>query len=189
MPEPERMTPLGIRALRIPALRIRALREADCEAVATLRVLGWRSAYAGLMPQPFLDALSVEESAAQLRERLARGGAATVDLVAERAGRVVGWIAFGPARDDDLPPGEAELYALYAHPEQYSTGVGRALLLECVARCTADSHAALRLWVVEGNARARRFYERFGFAADGALDPQTVGDMAVPELRYRRDLA
>ncbi|MEU7576912.1 GNAT family N-acetyltransferase [Streptomyces sp. NPDC041068] len=169
-------------------LRIRTMTEADCEAVAGLRVLGWQSAYADLMPRSFLAALSVEDGAADLRERLARGSAATVDLIAERADRTVGWAAFGPARDDDLPPGEAELYALYAHPEHYSTGVGRALTEECVTRCTASGHPRLRLWVVEGNARARRFYERAGFAPDGALAPQTVGDMPVPELRYSRDL-
>ncbi|WP_399932587.1 GNAT family N-acetyltransferase [Streptomyces kanamyceticus] len=162
--------------------------DADCAAVAEIRVLGWRSAYAGLMPQAFLDGLSVEEGTEQLRERLARGRAGAVDLIAERADRTVGWACFGPARDSDVPPEEAELYALYVHPEQYSTGVGRALLLECAARCTAAGRPRLRLWVIEGNTRARRFYERFGFVPDGAVDPQTVGDTPVPEVRYRRDL-
>lgn len=162
--------------------------EADCEAVAELRVLGWRSAYAGLMPGSYLDALSVEEGVAWQRERLATGLPGTVDLVAVRAGQVVGWGCAGPARDDDLPPGEAELYALYAHPEQYSTGVGRALMLECVARCAAAGHAEMRLWVLEGNTRARRFYERAGFAPDGARDPQEVEGVPVPEIRYSRGL-
>ncbi|MFK4071497.1 GNAT family N-acetyltransferase [Streptomyces sp. NPDC029674] len=162
--------------------------EADCDDVAELRVLGWQSAYAGLMPQPHLDALSVEESAAQLRERLARGRTGSVDLVAVRGGRIVGWACSGPARDGDLPPGESELYALYAHPEQYSTGVGRALLQECAARCAAAGHGRMRLWVLEGNARARRFYERAGFTPDGARDPQELDGTPVPEIRYSRPL-
>ncbi len=66
--------------------------------------------------------------------------------------------------------------------------MGRALLLECVARCTAAGRPRMRLWAVEGNTRARRFYERFGFAPDGAVDPQTVEDVPVPEIRYSRDL-
>ncbi|MEV0258137.1 GNAT family N-acetyltransferase [Streptomyces sp. NPDC050732] len=169
-------------------VRIREMGEADCDAVAELRALGWRSAYAGLMPQPHLDALSVEESAAQFRARLARGGTGSVDLVALRAGRIAGWACFGPARDDDLPPGESELYALYAHPEQYSTGVGRALLLECVARCAAAGYGRMRLWVLEANTGARRFYERAGFAPDGARDPQELDGTPVPEVRYSRPL-
>ncbi|MFH8607479.1 GNAT family N-acetyltransferase [Streptomyces sp. NPDC018029] len=175
--------------IRDVAVRIREMSEADCAAVAELRVRGWQKAYAGLMPQPHLDALSIEESAAQLRERLpARGEAGSVDLVAVRAGRIVGWACFGPARDDDLPPGESELYALYAHPEQYSTGVGRALLLECLARCTAAGHGRMRLWVLEANTRARRFYERAGFTPDGARDPQEMDGMPVPEIRCSRPL-
>ncbi|MCF3120510.1 GNAT family N-acetyltransferase [Streptomyces arenae] len=157
--------------------------EADCASVAELRVLGWQSAYAGLMPQPFLDALGVEESAAWQRERFARSPGRTVDLVAEREGRAVGWVSFGPSRDTDVPPGEAELYALYAHPEHYSTGVGRALVQECVARCAAAGHGRLRLWVVEGNTRARRFYDRAGFTPDGARAPDEVDGMPVPEIR------
>ncbi|MFE0173388.1 GNAT family N-acetyltransferase [Streptomyces sp. NPDC059002] len=174
---------------------IRAMADADCAAVAELRVLGWQSAYAGLMPRSFLDALSVDEVTARLRERLARasgrparGGARRVDLVAERAGRTVGWTSFGPARDPDVPPGEAELYALYVHPEQHSTGVGRALLRECLRRCTAAGHSRLRLWVLGVNTRARRFCECAGFVRDGALDPRTAGDRSVPEIRYHRDL-
>lgn len=40
------------------------------------------------------------------------------------------------------------------------------------------------LWVLEGNARARRFYERSGFRADGTEEPFEVDGVAVPEVRY-----
>ncbi|MGW0533300.1 N-acetyltransferase family protein [Streptomyces sp. NPDC003032] len=168
----------------MPDVLTREVTGADCATVAEIRVLGRRSAYAGLMPQPFLDALSVEEGAAQQRQRLARGHGASVDLVAERTGRIVGWACFGPARDAGLPPGEAELYALYVHPAQYSTGVGRTLTQECLARCAAAGYTRLRLWVVEGNLRARRFYERAGFAPDGAREPDEIDGTPVPDVRY-----
>ncbi len=58
-------------------MRIREMTDADCATVAELRVLGWRSAYAGLMPQAFLDGLDVAEGTRQLRERLAQGHAGT----------------------------------------------------------------------------------------------------------------
>jgi hypothetical protein len=38
------------------------------------------------------------------------------------------------------------------------------------------------LWVVEANARARRFYEREGWSADGAMRASSFGST---ELRYR----
>jgi RimJ/RimL family protein N-acetyltransferase len=45
------------------------------------------------------------------------------------------------------------------------------------------------LWVLRDNTGARRFYERAGFAADGAEEPFEVDGVEVPEVRYVRDLA
>jgi len=43
------------------------------------------------------------------------------------------------------------------------------------------------LWVLADNARARRFYERAGFAPDGATSI-LAGLGGVLELRYSREL-
>ncbi|NUL25824.1 hypothetical protein HRW17_26205, partial [Streptomyces lunaelactis] len=45
------------------------------------------------------------------------------------------------------------------------------------------------LWVLKENDRARRFYEKAGFAPDGAEEPFEVDGVAVPEVRYARALA
>jgi RimJ/RimL family protein N-acetyltransferase len=47
----------------------------------------------------------------------------------------------------------------------------------------------MHLWVVAGNARARSFYERAGFAPDGAEEPYEVAGVPVPEVRYARELS
>ena len=44
------------------------------------------------------------------------------------------------------------------------------------------------LWVVPGNARARRFYERSGWSADGAERVAEVNGVTVPECRYAKRL-
>ncbi|MFF2501972.1 GNAT family N-acetyltransferase [Streptomyces sp. NPDC058067] len=170
------------------AIRVRDMTDADCEAVARIRVLGWQTAYEGLMPAAHLDAMNVEEETARRRELLARRGPSVGNLVAGRAGEVVGWACHGPLRDDDVPPGDAELYAIYVLPDVLSTGVGRALLEVVLERCAASGHGRIRLWVVEGNARARRFYERAGFSPDGAEDTYEVDGVLVPEVRYLRPL-
>jgi hypothetical protein len=41
-------------------------------------------------------------------------------------------------------------------------------------------------WVPDGNARAIGFYERTGWRADGTRKPDTLADLPVIELRYRR---
>lgn len=171
------------------ALLVREMTADDCGAVATVRVGGWRWAYAGLIPRAYLDAMSVEEDAARLRARLAEGDERFVNVVAERDGHVVGWGCFGPCRDEEVPVGAGELYTLYAHPDHVSTGVGRTLLDTLLKRAAAQGHSSLLLWVLEENHRARRFYEKAGFTPDGAAEPFEVDGVAVPEVRYARPLS
>jgi hypothetical protein len=40
------------------------------------------------------------------------------------------------------------------------------------------------LWVLEQNERARRFYERDGWAADGVSQPDDYGNTKLIALRY-----
>ncbi|MGK3942152.1 GNAT family N-acetyltransferase [Streptomyces sp. RP5T] len=170
-------------------LLIREMTLADCDRVSEIRIRGWQSAYRGLMPQPFLDALSVPEDAERRRARFGQGGGSVVDLVAERAGEILGWACHGPYREGEVRTRDAELYAIYVDARRYGSGLGHALLQESVRRCTSAGHPRMLLRVLKGNTRARHFYERHGFSADGAEDPYEVDGVAVPEVRYVRDLS
>ncbi|KES08771.1 acetyltransferase [Streptomyces toyocaensis] len=162
----------------------------DCEGVAEIRIRGWQHAYRGLVPQPYLDGLDARADAERHRARLLGGDGSVVDLVAEAAGgELVGWASSGPYRDGDVRTGDAELYALYLRPEHIGRGVGRTLLAEAAHRCASGGPRRMYLWVLEHNTRARRFYERAGFAADGAGEPFEVAGVTVPEVRYARELA
>jgi RimJ/RimL family protein N-acetyltransferase len=44
------------------------------------------------------------------------------------------------------------------------------------------------LWVLEGNGRARRFYERAGWAPDGTHKDDVLAGTPIREVRYRRSL-
>ena len=45
------------------------------------------------------------------------------------------------------------------------------------------------LWVLEANTRARRFYERAGFALDGGWQSEEIATgVFLDEVRYRGDL-
>ena len=44
------------------------------------------------------------------------------------------------------------------------------------------------LWVLEENARARRFYDRGGWSPDGATRVEPIGGEPVPQVRYSRPL-
>lgn len=178
---------------------IREMTLADCPRVSEIRIRGWQRAYKGLIPQPYLDALSVAEDAARRRERFERGGADVVNLVAVGApprplkhwgkdGEVVGWACHGPYRDGEVRTGDVELYAIYVHPDRIGDGIGSALLRQSTERCGAAGYERMLLWVLEGNAPARRFYERAGFTPDGVEEPFDVDGVAVSEVRYVRAL-
>ncbi|MCW8377554.1 GNAT family N-acetyltransferase [Streptomyces justiciae] len=160
----------------------------DCERVAEIRIRGWQTAYRGLMPQPYLDALSVAEDAERRRERFRQSDGSVVNLVAERDGELVGWAAHGPYRDGEVRTSDAELYAIYVDAARFGGGIGHALLQESVRQCAAAGHSRLYLWVLEGNIRARAFYERAGFHPDGAEEPFEVDGVPVPEVRYVKSL-
>lgn len=80
-----------------------------------------------------------------------------------------------------------ELLALYVAPEHWSTGAGRTLLAAASEKLAADGHRSLALWVLEGNSRARRFYERHGLRPTGHRRTVTLG-APVPEVRYEAAL-
>ncbi|CAL9391127.1 N-acetyltransferase family protein [Streptomyces sp. enrichment culture] len=169
--------------------RIRPMTAADCEGVAAIRVRGWQHAYRGLVPQSYLDGLDVAADAERHRARLSAGDGSVLNLVAEAEdGELAGWAACGPYRDGEVRTPDAELYALYLPPEHIGRGVGRALLTEACRRCAGAGRRRMYLWVLKHNTRARRFYERAGFAPDGAEEPFEVAGAAVPEVRYARDL-
>jgi hypothetical protein len=44
------------------------------------------------------------------------------------------------------------------------------------------------LWVLKGNVRADRFYRADGWTLDGSNRTDTVWDISVDEIRYRREL-
>ena len=85
--------------------------------------------------------------------------------VAQAHGRVVGFAIAGAGRQvgDHQPVRDRELYSLYVLGARHGTGIGQALLETVLAPTTPA-----QLWVAESNPRARRFYERNGFVADGA---------------------
>ncbi|NEB13407.1 GNAT family N-acetyltransferase [Streptomyces coelicoflavus] len=174
---------------RLP-VRVREMTLADCDRVSRIRVRGWQSAYRGLMPQPYLDAMDVTADAERRRALFARTSDDVVHLVAEdESGEVVGWACVGPYRDGEARTADAELYALYVDIGRAGAGVGQTLLRESVRRCETAGQARMLLWVLKGNTRARRFYERAGFAPDGAEEPCVVEGVPVPEVRYARPLS
>jgi L-amino acid N-acyltransferase YncA len=150
----------------------------DARAIAEIHVDTWRATYMNVMPKSVLDALDVGTRERGWRRFIERGDPV---FVAEQD-RVVGFVNVGACRDEDAV---GQLYAIYVRPEAWGTGAGLALMNAAVEELARDWDEAV-LWVAEENPRARRFYELYGWHADGGrmVDEPAPGAV-VAEVRYR----
>jgi ribosomal protein S18 acetylase RimI-like enzyme len=163
---------------------------ADAADLTRLHIAAWRAAYRGLVPDPVLDDLTELSNPWNWGRRLVAPAPESRYWAIEWAGRVVGCAGTGVPRDEDLGPGRfAELYGLYLDPGLWNRGLGRALVDYALADLRDRGFTDVVLWVLRGNARGRRFYEKLGFVADGAEKMAKRGDADVPEVRYRRGLS
>jgi len=88
--------------------------------------------------------------------------------VAEVDGAMVGYTKLGPPHLPFEPRGEAaELRQLYVVEEMKGQGVARTLIDWVIDRARERRADHLYLSVFTDNHRARRFYEKLGFEAEG----------------------
>jgi RimJ/RimL family protein N-acetyltransferase len=170
-----------------PQYVVRTATPDDATGIAEAHVASWQTAYRGLLPQALLDGLSVERRAAQWQRDI-RSGELGVHVATDPAGHVGGFIATGRSRDDDAADTVGELIAIYLHPPLWSLGIGGRLHAAGIAGLVAHFEQAT-LWVLDGNARSRAFYEREGWRPEGTVKSDTIGDAEVVEVRYRRLLS
>lgn len=152
----------------------------DAEQLAGVHVETWRAAYTGVLPDDYLAGLD-REARSRWWRKFIHGGARV--HVADEGG-VVGFCHADSSDDDRW----GEIYSLYVSPAYWGQGHGRALLSAGEATLLARGHTRAVLWVLEGNVRARRFYQGRGWAEGKPIRLETIGGAQVTELRYEKDL-
>lgn len=165
---------------------IRAADPEDALSVARVHVRAWQCAYRSLLPDAYLEALSVEERAA----RYTFGDpdpSRPKTILAVDGGEIRGFATTAPAGDADAA-GMGELAALYVHPDHWGQGFGAALVVAARERLAAAGFRQALLWVLAGNTRAERFYQRDGWAPDGVRRSGIRAGIEVQEQRFRRAL-
>lgn len=166
--------------------RDRHAREGDAGQIAGLQVAAWRAAYAGILPAAELRALDTTALTGLWRDRIGAGTAGGAQVLVHDDGRrIAGFSSFGPARDEDLGqrPDVEELYAFYARPDCWGTGVGRSLMRSTLSVWAERGTRAGYLWVLERNTRGRDFYRRGGWRQDPTAAPSGSAPDAL-EIRY-----
>jgi hypothetical protein len=163
----------------------------DAFSIATVHVRSWKAAFPGLIPQPYLDALTPEDRVGAWEHTLAAGAwphTGTIMLLGppshRRAeGPVHGCVSFSPTRDLDLAPvSVGEIVTIYLDPPA-GVGRGRPAHERGARGVRAAPFTTAALWVLPTNARARRLYERRGWVARLGRRGDRPGQGARPERR------
>ena len=159
----------------------------DAGPVAAVDVASWQSAYRSLMPDEYLNGLSIEQRAADWQRRLlgvdAQRGRRI--YVADDDGDIIGFVRLGPDPDE---PTAGFIFLLCVLPANWRSGVGNALMATADADLRDMGFTRAGLGVLEANHRARRFYERLGWHSDGSRQMQGYGGREMAVLRYTRSL-
>ncbi|MGL3807842.1 N-acetyltransferase family protein [Paeniglutamicibacter sp. R2-26] len=160
---------------------IRRAAPEDVKATLGMKLRAWRETYKDQRPESFFSAAEARMEAEEdwWTRGLAQG--AELWIATDGQSNIVGVAGGGPAADDDADTGVGiELQLLYVLGDHHGTGLGQRLLETVLTGRDAV------LWVLEGNARARAFYARHGFVADGRVEALADDWEGLNEVRMVR---
>jgi GNAT superfamily N-acetyltransferase len=110
-------------------------------------------------------------------------------LLALEGEYVAGHVGIGPTTREDpgpAPAGTTNLWQLFVRAPWRGRGVAGRLMGEALAEAERRGFETMRLWTPRGAARARRFYEREGWALTGAIHERSPSGLVT--VQYARSL-
>lgn len=162
---------------------LRDATDADIDALAEAVVEGVAD-YPSFAPAGWTPPTAAGE-AEDLRELLADDRVRCLVAEAERS-RIIGQVTILPAAIAARPADEAglaHLRNLFVDRAFWGAGVARLLTGAAVTDAREGGFSAMRLFVAEGQSRARRFYEREGWSAVGEPFFDPVPGLDLVEYR------
>jgi GNAT superfamily N-acetyltransferase len=169
-------------------MEIREPTVADASQIARVHVDSWRTTYAGIVSQAYLDSLSYEKRSSEWREIISdpmKVWKGWFCLVADESDSgVVGFARAGPERSGKYGI-SGELGAIYLLKAHHRKGIGRQLMAKVALRLREDGHGSLLAWVLAANP-FKAFYEALG-GRQIAERPVTIGGVDLPEIAYAWD--
>lgn len=140
---------------------LRDARLEDAEAIGVLHARVWADTYRALAPPEAKARLDAARRISAWRAVLADPESSTDLIVAVAGGRIVGFTAAG-AGDLAIFGGRGEIRQLYVDQTHQGAGLGARLMRAAAQRLADRGYPSFGLAVVEGNDRAKAFYERLG---------------------------
>ena len=180
-------------------LKVRRAQPADVEGIAQVHAAAGRDAYRDFLPHDVLDSpdrlVSRRKLWTEVLERLGdqtEGGKVEVLWVAvdtDAPDEIIGFIHTDACTDDDAADDSAVITTFYVATDRQGERIGERLIQRAVDKLLSSGHEDIRLWTLEGNERAQRWYTKRGWTLDGATRPVPADDYDATEVRLRMDRA
>jgi 3-deoxy-manno-octulosonate cytidylyltransferase (CMP-KDO synthetase) len=158
---------------------IRSATRNDLPRVAAVHVESWQRSFAGIAPDDYLAAMTVEKRLKAYSERES-GGQYSMLVVEHPKDGIVGFADFGTPK---LGGGyDAQIFSIYFLPEYQRRGLGSRLFKRCVNRMRRDDVRSLCLDSLEASPY-RSFYDKMGGKVVGR-DGHKLGDQDFGTVIY-----
>ncbi len=141
-------------------IQFRNAQAKDDKAIAQLHANSWKVAYRGVLSDAYLDNEVEQDRLATWQQRLKEPAPNQVIVLAEDAGKLVGFVCI--YLNDD-PAFGSLVDNLHVAPGLLKSGIGRKLLQEAAHVIEGKAKTKrMYLWVFEKNENAIQFYNRVG---------------------------
>ncbi len=160
-------------------LNIRLATLEDAKYCADIHAKSWSFAYSDIVPKEIIDEHNARWPMIW-NKMLANNNESHYVVILDS--RIIGFLTIAVSRDDDLNKSFYEIIGLYLDPDFIGDGYGKQSMTWIKKEVKSRGYDKISLWVLEENSRARRFYEKSGFKADGKIKPSGLAD--TKEIRY-----
>ncbi len=160
-------------------MQIRRMTESDRAELNELYLASWKAGYKGLLPQDFLDELTAERWEGKFLDE--------GSFVVVKDGKIVAH-CHARAADEPKMRGWGEIHTMYTHPDYWERGYGSAVFEQAEKWLSEIGFDDVYLYVLEGNERAKRFYNAHGYLPNGDTLCCDIGGVIVTDYRYVKRL-
>jgi L-amino acid N-acyltransferase YncA len=160
-------------------MTIREARLEDARAIAEVHLASWKTTYAGIIAQEYIDGLSAEDGAARWETWLTEK--TTTVFVAEDEAGIFGFAAGGTIMHP-VDGYQGELGAIYLLASHQRKGAGAALVRRVAVELRRQGFTNMVVWVLRENP-ACRFYARMG-GVKVAEQGIEIGGTTLPEIAF-----
>lgn len=155
----------------------------DANDMAYIHTITWKTSYRGLVPDWYLDSLSVEESIKKTKEKFEMCSVARYVGVLDE--KIIAILVIQKCYDEDKPE-SGEIGALYVLPEYQSSGYGKQLMSFAITELKNQGFNNIIVWTLKDSVQSNTFYQNCGFKLEGAV--RNINIINSTAVRYCMDL-